>query len=54
MQVTGLFALLVLLMVIGIATVAVSQDPSRQPDGNRINPELSDLTAETVAKVVST
>ena len=43
---------LVLLMVIGIATVAVSQDPSRQTDGNRINPELSDLNfAETVAKV---
>lgn len=43
---------LVLLMVIGIATVAVSQDPSRQTDGNRINPGLSDLNfAETVAKV---
>ena len=32
--------------------MAVSQDPSRQTDGNRINPELSDLNfAETVAKV---
>ena len=40
---------LVLLMVIGIATVAVSQSPTPQTDGLPINSELS--IAETVAKV---
>ncbi|MGI9466859.1 MAG: hypothetical protein ACR2OA_07045, partial [Rubripirellula sp.] len=43
---------LVLLLVIGIATVAVSQNPTPQSDGLPINSELSDLTlAETVARV---
>ncbi|MCH1438181.1 MAG: hypothetical protein L7W43_00890 [Rubripirellula sp.] len=43
---------LVLLMVIGIATVAVSQNPTPQNDELPINSELSDLKlAETVARV---
>ena len=44
--------LLVLLMVIGIATVAVSQNPTPQTDGSPISSEYSELSiAETVARV---
>lgn len=44
--------LLVLLMVIGIATVAVSQNPTPKTDGSPISSEYSELSiAETVARV---